>query len=190
MLFIIKRDVFTQNLSNAMGLVNPVDTADLKHQGICSHIVIRKSKDYVYSIWVYKVLNMWKGYYRVKQEQRLKHRNTNSKYIGAECPPPKWVKKKHPLQPGNQPVKFQTTNTCTYVAAKKWSHCETVALWNTLGTCKTSSIPLRCHWKPDCQRRSSLSLNGGCFVDTARLPCAFAPIFMVRSYFQCCCQSI
>ena len=76
MLFIIKRDVFTQNLSNAMGLVNPVDTADLKHQGICSHIVIRKRKDYVYSIWVYKVLGMWKGYYRVKQERRLKHRNT------------------------------------------------------------------------------------------------------------------
>ena len=58
-------------------------------------------------------------------------------------------------------MKLQTTNTCTYVAAKngrtvKQSHCETVALWNSLGTCKTSSIPLRCHWKPNCQRRSQL----------------------------------
>ena len=28
--------------------------------------VIRKSKDYVYDIWVYKALGIWKGYYRVK----------------------------------------------------------------------------------------------------------------------------
>ena len=86
-------------------------------------------------------------------------------------------------------VKFQTTNTCTYVAAKKWSHCETVVLWNSLGTCKTSSIPLRCHWKPNCQRRSQVC-HLWLFCWYTRLPCAFAPIFMVRSYFQCCCQSI
>ena len=30
-------------------------------------VVIRKSKDYVYGIWVYKALDIWKGYYRVKQ---------------------------------------------------------------------------------------------------------------------------
>ena len=29
--------------------------------------VIRKSKDYVYGIWVYKALDIWKGYYRVKK---------------------------------------------------------------------------------------------------------------------------
>ena len=29
-------------------------------------IQIRKSKDYVYGIWVYKVLGIWNGYYRVK----------------------------------------------------------------------------------------------------------------------------
>ena len=29
--------------------------------------LIRKSKDYVYGIWVYKVLGIWKGYYRVKK---------------------------------------------------------------------------------------------------------------------------
>ena len=29
--------------------------------------VIRKSKDYVYGIWVYKALGIWKGYYRVKK---------------------------------------------------------------------------------------------------------------------------
>ena len=28
---------------------------------------LRKSKDYVYGIWVYKVLGIWKGYYRVKK---------------------------------------------------------------------------------------------------------------------------
>ena len=31
---------------------------------------IRKSKDYVYGIWVYKVLGIWKGYYRVKNHYR------------------------------------------------------------------------------------------------------------------------
>ena len=30
-------------------------------------ILLRKSKDYVYGIWVYKVLGVWKGYYRVKK---------------------------------------------------------------------------------------------------------------------------
>ena len=30
---------------------------------------IRKSKGYVYSIWVYKVLGIWKGYYRVKNHK-------------------------------------------------------------------------------------------------------------------------
>ena len=29
---------------------------------------IRKSKDYVYGIWVYKVLGIWKGYYRVNKK--------------------------------------------------------------------------------------------------------------------------
>ena len=28
---------------------------------------IRKSKDYVYGIWVYKALDIWKGYHRVKK---------------------------------------------------------------------------------------------------------------------------
>ena len=29
--------------------------------------LLRKSKDYVYGIWVYKALGIWKGYYRVKK---------------------------------------------------------------------------------------------------------------------------
>ena len=33
---------------------------------LISH-VIRKSKDYVYGIWAYKALGIWKGYYRVKK---------------------------------------------------------------------------------------------------------------------------
>ena len=31
------------------------------------NVLIRKSKDYVYGIWVYKALGIWKGYYRVKK---------------------------------------------------------------------------------------------------------------------------
>ena len=31
------------------------------------YCLVRKSKDYVYGIWVYKVLGLWKGYYRVKK---------------------------------------------------------------------------------------------------------------------------
>ena len=30
-------------------------------------VEIRKGKDYVYGIWVYKSLDIWKGYYRVKK---------------------------------------------------------------------------------------------------------------------------
>ena len=33
----------------------------------CCITLIRKSKDYVYGIWVYKALDIWKGYYRVKK---------------------------------------------------------------------------------------------------------------------------
>ena len=29
--------------------------------------LVKKSKDYVYGIWVYKALGIWKGYYRVKK---------------------------------------------------------------------------------------------------------------------------
>ena len=36
----------------------------IKYVGEIYHI--RKSKDHVYGIWVYKVLGMWKAYYRVK----------------------------------------------------------------------------------------------------------------------------
>ena len=57
-------------------------------------------------------------------------------------------------------------------SSKKWSHCETVALWNSLGTCKTSSIPLR--WSLEAQLSTEVkSVTCGCFVDTIRLPCAF-----------------
>ena len=35
------------------------------HDYSCS--LIGKSKDYVYGIWVYKVLDIWKDYYRVKK---------------------------------------------------------------------------------------------------------------------------
>ena len=35
---------------------------------VCSvACLIRRSKDYVYGIWVYKALGLWKGYYRVKK---------------------------------------------------------------------------------------------------------------------------
>ena len=38
-----------------------------RHRAHYDVIVIRKSKDYVYGIWVYKALGIWKGYYRVKK---------------------------------------------------------------------------------------------------------------------------
>ena len=38
---------------------------------------IRKSKDYVYGIWVYKVLGIWKGYYRVKKITSFMHETVN-----------------------------------------------------------------------------------------------------------------
>ena len=66
--------------------------------------------------------------------------------------------KKNPLQPGNQPGEASNNKYMYICSSIKWSHCETVALWNSLGICKTSSIPLRCHWKPNCQRMSSQSL--------------------------------
>ena len=34
---------------------------------------IRKSKDYVYGIWVYKALDIWKGYYRVKKSSLVSY---------------------------------------------------------------------------------------------------------------------
>ena len=33
------------------------------------HRSSRKSKDYVYGIWLHKVLGIWKGYYRVQEQQ-------------------------------------------------------------------------------------------------------------------------
>ena len=40
----------------------------------CSVTLIRKSKDYVYGIWVYKVLGIWIGYYKVKAFRLIKIR--------------------------------------------------------------------------------------------------------------------
>ena len=37
----------------------------------------RKSKDYVYGIRVYKVLGIWKGYYRVKKNHYFMHEIVN-----------------------------------------------------------------------------------------------------------------
>ena len=41
------------------------------------YFVIRKSKDYVYGIWVYKVLGIWKGYYRVNKVTSFLHETVN-----------------------------------------------------------------------------------------------------------------
>ena len=67
--------------------------------------------------------------------------------------------KKKPLQLGNQPGEVSNNKYMYICSSKKWSHCEIIASWNSLGTCKASSIPPRCHWKPNCQQRSSLSLE-------------------------------
>ena len=39
--------------------------------------VLRKSKDYIYGIWVYKALDIWKRYYRVKQITSFMHETVN-----------------------------------------------------------------------------------------------------------------
>ena len=38
---------------------------------------VRKSKDYVYRIWVCKVLGIWKGYYRLKKITSFMHETVN-----------------------------------------------------------------------------------------------------------------
>ena len=39
--------------------------------------LIRKGKDYVHGIWVYKVLDIWKGYYTVKRSLVFMHETVN-----------------------------------------------------------------------------------------------------------------
>ena len=39
-------------------------------------VLLRKSKD-VYGTWVYKVLGIWKGYYRVKKNTSIMHKTVN-----------------------------------------------------------------------------------------------------------------
>ena len=60
----------------------------------------------------------------------------NSKYIGTECTPTNSRLKKHKktLQPCNQPG--EVSNNKYKCSSKKWSQCETVALWNSLVTWK------------------------------------------------------
>ena len=103
-------------------------------------------------------------YTRTTFETPKYHRRPKDQYtaqtintLELSAPHQNWGKK-NPLQPGNQPGEASNNKYMYICSSKKWSHCETVALWNSLGTCKTSSIPLRCHWKPNCQRRSSHSL--------------------------------
>ena len=96
--------------------------------------------------------------------------------LGLSAPHQNWGKEKNPLEPGYQPG--EASNKYMYIcSSKKWSHCETVTLWNSLGACKTSSIPLRCHRKPNCQRRSSQSLVAVVFC-------------WYRSFVMCICTNI
>ena len=51
---------------------------------------IRKSKDYVYGIWVHKVLGIWKCYYRVKKSlvscmKPWTEARNNNKYMKSHC---------------------------------------------------------------------------------------------------------
>ena len=60
------RNIHCDAFSLTLNFFGNCDTAampQVKPQG--HHI--RKSKDYVYGIWVYKVPGIWKGYYRVKK---------------------------------------------------------------------------------------------------------------------------
>ena len=74
-------------------------------------------------------------------------------------------------------VKFQTTNTCTYVAAKNgW----TVALWNSLGTCKTSSIPIGI---------DAMSLEAQLSTEVKSVTCGYFQCWY-RSFAMCICINI
>ena len=42
-----------------------------------NEIPIRKTKDYVYGIWLYNALGIWKGYYRVKKIIGFIHETVN-----------------------------------------------------------------------------------------------------------------
>ena len=48
--------------------LKPKSSAGYDH--LSSKVLKRKSKDYIYGIWMYKVLGIWKGYYRVKRYSR------------------------------------------------------------------------------------------------------------------------
>ena len=45
--------------------------ASIQNNNNDKNILIRKSKDYVYSIWVYNVLGIWKGYLRTKKYDEI-----------------------------------------------------------------------------------------------------------------------
>ena len=91
-------------------------------------------------------------YLEQKQERRLKCRNTLG---GLEISIQHQIVNAlelthHPLPPHPTPRKIlQSSNQPGGV--KKKSHCDTVALWKQSSDLQTGSIPLRCHWKPNCQ---------------------------------------
>ena len=62
----------------------------------------------------------------------------------------------------------------------KWK--KMVALWNSRTIKQFSQIA---QYLSDVTESPTVkSAPCGCFVDTVRLPCAFAPVFMVQSHFQ------
>ena len=62
---------------------DPIDSREVNTLRPDKHI--RESKDYVYGIWVYKALGIWKCYYRVKQSlvsyMKLRTKARNNKYM-------------------------------------------------------------------------------------------------------------
>ena len=59
---------YMSNLFNSTGGHSTMAVVRRTHTNKTSCLLpIRKSKDYVYGIWVYKALDIWKGYYRVKK---------------------------------------------------------------------------------------------------------------------------
>ena len=47
--------------------------------------LVRKSKDYVYGIWVYKILSIWKGYHRIKTKTLVSISSDMSAESGSGC---------------------------------------------------------------------------------------------------------
>ena len=89
-------------------------------------LLIRKSKDYVYGIWVYKALGIWKGYYRIK------------KSLVSYMKP--WTEARN-----NKYMKYHSKRTWFIFdrSIDKYAHAQLSMWWNCLWITKLTVRPLK-----------------------------------------------